>query len=90
MELGSDSEEDNLEIILEETRKEVISWMKTYGRGIIREWMGDNAKTLLAVDGVTSRKKTLPNNSTPVKLSSKTGSKKAPKLNVTQEIINLE
>jgi len=82
--------EDECELVLEETRAQVLEWMKTYGRQFIREWMADNAKAILASDGLFKAKEG------PRKLvatSSKTSSAKkvpAKPLNVTQEIVNIE
>lgn len=51
------SEDDaSIEVVLEETRQEVREWMDTYGRSMIREWMADNCKKLLAADGCIPRK----------------------------------
>jgi len=88
MQMGLD-DSDELNAILEETRKEVISWMKTYGRGFIREWMADNAKGILASDGLLHQKKVKRQSAT---ITSKTSGKKVPAkpLNVTQEIIHIE
>lgn len=47
---------DNLDFILEATRQEVLSWMNTYGKPAIREWLQDNAKKLLVSDGLTFTK----------------------------------
>jgi hypothetical protein len=75
-----DSEDDadlddieDLDLILEETRNEVKSWMNTYGRTVIREWLQDNTKRLLAADGLTFKK--APESHTTEK-SIKTSSKK--------------
>lgn len=80
-----EEEEDTVELILATTREESLGWLKTYGRGFIREWMADNAKTLLAADGVISRKKM-----DAVTDKSSARKKKAIPLNVTQEIIKID
>lgn len=55
--MSEDGIEAEIDLMLAETRKEVKDWMDCYGRSIIREWMADNCKKLLAADGVTPARK---------------------------------
>jgi len=45
--------------IIDQVQDEVRDWMRVYGRKCIREWMDDNAKTILKSDGAISRKESL-------------------------------